>query len=169
MYNRKCRWRIIVSYSKKLNNHFVFYSQEALMCGGSSVGGGGPDSIPGSSRTLCASPGPDDKFWVPHNLQRQSSVCPYPSEPDTSPGYYWTIFSLSPKSVIFHSLLWSHTFMLIDVNAGPMHVDYFCKIDFYDISVLRFYVSDVPKYSKSMFCFHENKKKKHFFNQLLSY
>ncbi|GLV41487.1 Synaptotagmin alpha [Carabus blaptoides fortunei] len=50
------------------------HSQEALMC---------QDSVPGSSRTLCTSPGGNDKFWVPHNLHRQSSVCV--SEVETSP------------------------------------------------------------------------------------
>lgn len=48
-------------------------SQEALMgVGGVMVG---DDSQPGSSRTLNRSPSGDDKFWVPHNLKRQASVC----------------------------------------------------------------------------------------------
>nr|CAD7395384.1 unnamed protein product [Timema poppensis] len=42
----------------------------------------GDISQPGSSRTLNRSPS-DDKFWVPHNLKRQSSIC-QSDAPDTS-------------------------------------------------------------------------------------
>lgn len=53
------------------------------MC--SSVAPSAAESVPGSSRTLCTSPGGDDKFWVPHTIQRQTSIGH--SEVDTSPGW----------------------------------------------------------------------------------
>lgn len=97
---------------------------------GVGVVGTGDESQPGSSRTLNRSPSEDDKFWVPHNLKRQASVC-HSENADTSGGKFLfvtvqcTIYTelFLPNSASKNESMISH---IISIAVVP-HGDHYCN------------------------------------------